>query len=199
MNSNVRINVPGRHVSQHHVLLDGSGPRPHLFICQQRHGRNGVRPVTVLTGTLQDRRYVFGERHILRHGCSDGLCENSESNQQEPCFDRAFYGHLPNREFPQNISVSFKHTERREETFCEFCAFLWLFLLASLTRLSVWAIVHPQTDDNASNSRRDREKRNQSQETFLSEPVGAGSCRGSHRDCTGLCTAQNSGSHAAAG
>ena len=67
--SHVWIDIPGRHDPQQHLLFDGFCPRPGLFVRQQRHGCDVIRPVTALAGALQDRRYILREGHFLRCCC----------------------------------------------------------------------------------------------------------------------------------
>ncbi len=57
------VDVPRRHLPRRHARLDGACPRARLFVGDERHRRDRVRPMTRLTFLLEDRRDVLGERH----------------------------------------------------------------------------------------------------------------------------------------
>ena len=51
-NADVRVDIPGWHDPQQDLLFDRFCPGPGLFIRQQRHGGDVIRPVTALAGAL---------------------------------------------------------------------------------------------------------------------------------------------------
>jgi hypothetical protein len=53
------VHRPGWHFAQQDCFLDGGRPGPHLFIREERHGRNLARPVALRAVRMQDRRDVF--------------------------------------------------------------------------------------------------------------------------------------------
>ena len=55
---------PRRHVAVADLLLDGTRPRPRIFVRLQRKRRHVTGPVTILAGLLKDRQDVFRERRI---------------------------------------------------------------------------------------------------------------------------------------
>ena len=60
--ADVLVDVPWRHFAREDLLLDRFGPRPHVLIGQQRHGREGIRPMTHLAAVLQDGRHILRKR-----------------------------------------------------------------------------------------------------------------------------------------
>src|SRR5260370_485937 len=68
LNADVLSYVPGRHHACMRPgsgpLFNGPGPRSHLFVSEEGHRRDRVRPVAVLTAPLQDGRNVLRERHL---------------------------------------------------------------------------------------------------------------------------------------
>ena len=71
LNADVLLDVPGGHHAgvrpDAGPLLDGAGPRPHVFVSDERHRRHAVGTMAVLAAALQNRRDVLGERHLDRH------------------------------------------------------------------------------------------------------------------------------------
>src|SRR5258706_7719891 len=63
LDSNRSVEVPRRHITRDHAVLDFFRPRARLFICHQRHGRYSSWMVTLLTLGLKNRGYVLGERY----------------------------------------------------------------------------------------------------------------------------------------
>ena len=66
LDADVLLDIPGRHHAGVRAdagpLLDGARVRPHLFIRRQRHRRDAVGPVTVLTAPLKNGGDIFRER-----------------------------------------------------------------------------------------------------------------------------------------
>ena len=69
LNADLFLDEPRRHrppaVAQRRALLDRPGEWTHLLVREQRHRRNGVRPVTTLTASLKDRSDIFREGHLV--------------------------------------------------------------------------------------------------------------------------------------
>src|SRR5205814_5778737 len=77
------VDVPRRHLSRRHALLDRPRPRTRLFVSKERHRRNRSRTMTVLTFCLEDRGNVLCER---RAACS--LYVDSSGREHEACRER---------------------------------------------------------------------------------------------------------------
>ena len=88
LNADLFLDEPRRHrppaVAQRRALLDRPGEWTHLLIGEQRHRRNGVRPVTTLTAPLQDRGDIFREGHLvgLRPGGRGGYGHPGAENHR---------------------------------------------------------------------------------------------------------------------
>ncbi len=55
--------MPGRHDPLYNCLFNGRGPRPNLFVGDQRHGRDVIGVMTGGAILVENRRDVFGERY----------------------------------------------------------------------------------------------------------------------------------------
>src|SRR6266404_6180540 len=72
LDSNRSVEVPRRHITRDHAILDFFRPRARLFIRHQRHGRYSSWMVTLLTLGLKNRGDVLGERHrLVGRTCGD--------------------------------------------------------------------------------------------------------------------------------
>src|SRR5215510_13081910 len=68
LDAHILFDVPGGHFTSDNLPLDRLCPGAYLLVGQQRHRCNRSLAMTDLTMVLQDRRDVFGERHLfLRH------------------------------------------------------------------------------------------------------------------------------------
>src|SRR5207249_3667139 len=67
LDADVRIDAPGRHLAIDDALFDGARPGTDLLIGEQRHRRHLAGTMAALTGALQDRRDIPGERQPTRH------------------------------------------------------------------------------------------------------------------------------------
>ena len=61
LNADGLVEVPGRHLTRGDAVLDRSRPRPRLFVGDERHRRDRIRPVAGLAFFLEDSRDVLGE------------------------------------------------------------------------------------------------------------------------------------------
>src|SRR6202035_2475725 len=63
------VDVPRRHLTRRHTLLDGGRPGTHFLIGDERHRRDRVRLMALLTVLLQNRGDVLGKGNPpLRRG-----------------------------------------------------------------------------------------------------------------------------------
>ena len=92
LNTDVPVDVPGRHGAVRGLIFDQRRKRTHLLIGHKRHRRHSLRAMTVLTGHLQNRHYVPREGRVFLGGlrrcqfrqrqCCDG---KDEGRQGAPC------------------------------------------------------------------------------------------------------------------
>ncbi|MBM18107.1 MAG: hypothetical protein CL947_03525 [Epsilonproteobacteria bacterium] len=73
LDADVLLDEPRRHrpalIPQRGTLLDRADPRPDFFVGQQRHRRNGIRPMAMLATPLENRSDVAGKGDVgLRLG-----------------------------------------------------------------------------------------------------------------------------------
>ena len=64
LDADVLVDVPGRHLPRDHAVPDGPGPRPHLGVGRQGHGRHLAGPVADHARFVEDGRDVPGERDV---------------------------------------------------------------------------------------------------------------------------------------
>src|SRR5260370_30003112 len=85
LDSNRSVEVPRRHITGDHAVLNFFRPRARLFICHQRHGRDRSWMVTLLTLCLKNWGDVLGERHRrLGRICGDRrVWEHQESTETQ--------------------------------------------------------------------------------------------------------------------
>src|SRR2546425_9230790 len=87
LNPDVLLDVPRRHHaslgSDAGPLLHGARPRPRVLVRDERHRRDAVRAMAVLTAPLQNRRDVLGERHFVRHGSLHGTRRDDEATDDK--------------------------------------------------------------------------------------------------------------------
>ena len=89
LNSDVPIDVPGRHLARDDAIPYRTRPRPHLFIGNQRHRRHLSRPVASLARALQDRRDILreGDRRLavrrLRGRQRGQRCQRRDHQQSD--------------------------------------------------------------------------------------------------------------------
>ena len=76
------VDVPGRHLSRLHAVLDRPRPGPRLFERDERHRRDRIGPVAGFALVLEDRRDVFGECRRLC-GCRSGHRNDTANNPRD--------------------------------------------------------------------------------------------------------------------
>ena len=65
LDADARVDVPRRHLARADALLDRARPRARLLVGDERHRRDRVRLMALLTLGLKNRRDVLRERHLL--------------------------------------------------------------------------------------------------------------------------------------
>jgi len=55
------VGAPGRHLARYHLRLDRLGPRPRVFVGEQRHRRHFTGPMARGALGEHDRRHILGE------------------------------------------------------------------------------------------------------------------------------------------
>ena len=61
LNTDVAVVPIGRHLTQHHTILNRPGPGTNFLVGHKRHRSHRVRPVARLTAPLKNRSYVLGK------------------------------------------------------------------------------------------------------------------------------------------
>ena len=82
--ADVALDEPRRHLALRGLVADGAGPRPHLLVGQQRHGRDRSGAMALLARALQDRQDVAGERRVA----AGRLRERGAGHGQQQRHDR---------------------------------------------------------------------------------------------------------------
>src|SRR5262249_13268970 len=75
------------------------GPGPRIFIRQQRHRRDRIRPVAILARALKDWRYIFRERNLSRLRSNTAASQdyreqrykNDRKHKKESIFQQGFH------------------------------------------------------------------------------------------------------------
>jgi hypothetical protein len=75
VDADAHVDMPRRHLTRDDTLLDGTCPRARILIRDQRHRRDRIRLMALLTLVLENGRDVFAERHGPRSGIS-GLSDH---------------------------------------------------------------------------------------------------------------------------